>query len=137
MVQRHAASNASSIMCIIHYLQNKSDKKTRALSDTSFLKIKEAVKLRKFQSSASERLNDIRLRVPEAYCSHLHGNLRWCCKNFTNISRLLKRKNPSCDDYDPTCSKRSRISEKSLTTCLLPADKCLFCDKNGTRKHEK
>ena len=123
-------------VCIIHYQQNKTDCTIRQLSESSFKKIKEAVEVRKIQGNERERLSDICCQALSEYIPHLHGYHRWCYKNFTNVSRILKRKNPS-EEEDASSSKKARTANPSATRVLLPADTCLFCDKNRMTKKQR
>ena len=127
-------------ICVIHYNQNKSENHVVQLCNSSYQKIKEAAEVRKTHGrTQTEKLKDICSSIPEEYSPHCHGYHRWCYKNFTNISRLLKRKAPFHDDDNagPSTSKKSRLSKPSGTRVLFPADKCLFCEKNRiTKKHQ-
>ena len=57
------------------------------------------------------------------------GIIDRCCKNFTNVSRILTRKNPSEED-DTSSSKKARTASPSTIWVMLPANRSLLCDKN-------
>ena len=79
------------LVCIIHY-SFVSDKRVRSLSETSFKTITETVQLRQSAENNSDRLDDICAGVPLVFKKHCHGIHQWCYRNFTNTSRLRKRK---------------------------------------------
>lgn len=131
---KNDSNKTTGLLCIIHYSQNKSDTKIRPLSETSFEKIQETIECRRSQERVNERQGAICSQVPVNYCPNLHGYHRWCYNNFTNISRLRKRKILSGNDNESGHPKKRRTSEVSSSRILFPADKCLFCDKNRIRK---
>lgn len=121
------------LKCIIHFDRNKSDTKTRPISTESFKKVQEVATLRQSQKNVCYRLDDICAQIPGSYCPHTHGIHRWCYSNFTNTSILLKRQHP-VDDHTATSSPKQRRTSGESSSRLLPADKCLFCDKNRIKK---
>ena len=62
------------------------------------------------------------------------GIIDRCCKNFTNVSRILTRKNPSEKD-DTSSSKKARTASPSTIWVMLPANRSLLCDKNRITKY--
>lgn len=119
------------LACIVHYDHKKPHGEVRRLTKGRFEKINDCIKIRTSQTNENERLVYICSNVPSEYYPHLHGAHRWCYQNFTNISRLLKRKRSTEDDpvdHEVHCPKRCRNTIESSST-LLPADKCLFCEK--------
>ena len=135
MIKGYSRRKSTTLTCIIHYPQNKSDREVRQLSAVSFQKIKDSVKIRRAQSNEKECLESICSQVPEEHYAHIHGSHRWCYKNFTNTARLLKRK-VTDDGEQPSTAKRRRSSELG-STVLLPSDKCLFCERNRIKKGGK
>ena len=58
----------------------------------------------------NEKLEEICDNIPKEFQKDVHGILGWCCKNFTNTTSILKRKNDS-DEAGPSNSKRRKSSE--------------------------
>ena len=118
--------------CIIHYENNNSEKSVRSLTDHSFDVILQKKKLiRQTSDKSNERLDEICDKIPKTFHKHLHGTHRWCYKNFTNVSRVLKRK-CTVDKNEATTSrsKSGRIAKKVQDPMPpFPSTSCLMCNK--------
>ena len=120
------------LFCIIHYTKQKSEKEVRLLTEVSFKKIKESAEIRQSKGNVNEKLNEICDNIPKEFQKDVHGTHRWCYKNFTNTTSILKPKNDS-DEAGPINSKRRKSSE--IQSPLLPKDECLFCESSRKRTH--
>jgi hypothetical protein len=78
-------------VCIVHVDHKMGDKTVRPLSKDSFRTIQDAVSVRQSQVSVSLRLDAVCANVPEHF-DETHRVHRWCYKNYTNVSRMKKRK---------------------------------------------
>ena len=78
----------------------------------------------------NEKLDEICDNTPKEFQKDVHGIHRWCYKNFTNTTSILKRKN-DLDEAGPSNSKRWESSE--ILSPLLPKDECLFCESSRKR----
>ena len=67
----------------------------RLLTEVSFKKIKESAEIRQSKVNVNEKLNEICDNIPKEFQKDVHGTHRWCYKNFTNTTFILKRKNDS------------------------------------------
>ena len=54
-----------------------------------------AAEVRKAQGNESKGMSDTCCQVATEYIPNLHGNHIWCYKDFTNVCRIFKQKNPS------------------------------------------
>ena len=75
------------------------------------------------------------LQAPH-FNSEIHGSHKWCYRQFTNISRMLKRKHLTGEQtQESTAASRSstRCPQKEKSGLLLPQKSCLFCGK-GRKK---
>ena len=111
------------------------------MTETSFQKIKSAAEVRQSQDSEN-RLDNICSNIPSAFVPAQYGYHRSCYQRFTNVSRIMKRKKEApntSSEFGESSVKRRRVSQHSASTPsrLLPADKCLFCDKGRIRKSGK
>ena len=111
------------------------------MTETSFQKIKSAAEVRQSQDSEN-RLDNICSNIPSAFAPAQYGYHRSCYQRFTNVSRIMKRKKEAPNtrsEFGESSVKRRRVSQHSASTPsrLLPADKCLFCDKGRIRKSGK
>ena len=111
------------------------------MTETSFQKIKSAAEVRQSQDSEN-RLDNICSNIPSAFAPAQYGYHRSCYQRFTNVSRIMKRKKEApntSSEFGESSVKRRRVSQHSASTPsrLLPADKCLFCDKGRIRKSGK
>ena len=111
------------------------------MTETSFQKIKAAAEVRQSQDSEN-RLDNICSNIPSAFVPAQYGYHRSCYQRFTNVSRIMKRKKEApntSSEFGESSVKRRRVSQHSASTPsrLLPADKCLFCDKGRIRKSGK
>ena len=122
------------LFCIIHYTKQKSEKEVRLLTEVSFKKIKESAEIRQSKGNVNEKLNEICDNIPKEFQKDVHGTHRWCYKNFTNTTSILKRKNDS-DEAGPSNSKRRKSSEIQLP--LLPNHECLFCESSRKEHMEE
>ena len=126
--------------CFIHFANVKETNVT-VISETSFQKIKAASDLRQ-STAGNDRLDDICSNIPSKFLPARYGYHRSCYQRFTNVSRLVKRKKPASSSNSepvPDAVKRRRLSGQSTSTSsrLMPANMCLFCDKNRIRKSGK
>ena len=111
------------------------------MTETSFQKIKAAAEVRQSQDSEN-RLDNICSNIPSAFLPAQYGYHRSRYQRFTNVSRIMKRKKEApntSSEFGESSVKRRRVSQHSASTPsrLLPADKCLFCDKGRIRKSGK
>ena len=107
---------------IIHYTKQKSEKEVRLLTEVSLKKIKESAEIRQSKGNVNEKLNEICDNIPKEFQKDVHGTHRWCYKNFTNTTSILKRKNDS-DEAGPSNSKR-RKSQRSSHHFFLKMNVC-------------
>ena len=105
------------LFCIIHYTKQKSEKEVRPLTEVSFKKIKESAEIQQSKGNMNEKLSEICDNIPKEFQKDVHGIHRWCYKNFTNTTSILKCKNDS-DEAGPSNSKRRKFSE--IQSPLLP-----------------
>ena len=81
--------------------------------------------------------------MPSAFVPAQYGYHRSCYQRLTNVSRIMKRKKEALNtrsEFGESSVKRRRVSPQysaSTPSRLLPADKCLFCDKGRIRKSGK
>ena len=95
------------LFCIIHYTKQKSEKEVRPLTVVSFKKIKDSAEIRQSKRNVNEKLDEIFDNIPKEFQKDKHGIHRWCYKNFTNTTSILKRKNDS-DEAGLSNSKRRK-----------------------------
>ena len=101
--------------CFIQFA-NVKDRSITVMAETSFQKIQASAEVRQSQDSENRLY-----------------------QRFTNVSRTMKRKKQALNtssEFGESSVKRRRVSQYSASTPsrLLPADKCLFCDKGRIRK---
>lgn len=95
------------------------------------------------QSQDSEnRLDNVCSNIPSAFVPAQYGYHRSCYQHFTTVSRIIKHKKQALNtssEFGQSSVKKRRMSLHSASTPsrLLPADKCLFCDKGRIRKSGK
>ncbi len=122
----------SSLICIVHYEHSKYTE-VRALSDSQFNTIRNALVVRQSQAEPCHRLDPICSAIPVEFDSACHGIHRWCYKNFTNVSRLTGR---SVESHEEPVAVSSRMSSRSRFLCskqhpsLFSQHQCIFCEKN-------
>ena len=80
------------IRCIIHYDRNVMEKEVGRLTEASFSTIWQSADVRQTQENIALRLDDISKTLPSHFNSEIHCSHKWCYRQFTNISRMLKRK---------------------------------------------
>lgn len=120
----------SQLNCIIHYTSNKSHK-LRQLSDHSFQTIQEKKEIRQKSDKANERLDHICDNIPTTFYKHLHGTHVWCYKNFTNVSKIVKRKY-DMNDMESFSSRPKRVkmtTREDESSPLFSKTVCLICNK--------
>ena len=120
---------------------NVNDRSITVMTESSFQKIKAAAEVRQSQESEN-RLDNICSNIPSAFVPAQYGYHRSCYQRFTNVSRIMKRKKEApntSSEFGESSVKRRRVSQHSALTPsrLLPAHKCLFCDKGRIRKSGK
>ena len=127
--RKRVSAECTKRTCIIHFSEQRTDKTVRTLTDVSFAKIKQSVKLRKASNDVNVRMDEICGQVPETLNVNIHGIHRKCYQKLTNITNIKsrKRQHPDEDNAVPSTSKRKRASSSSI---LFPSDQCLFCGKN-------
>ena len=111
------------------------------MTESSFQKIKAAAEVRQSQDSEN-RLDNICSNIQSAFVPAQYGYHRFCYQRFTNMSKIMKRKKEApitSSEFGDSSVKRFRVSQHSASTPsrLLPAEKCLFCDKGRVRKSGK
>ena len=126
--------------CFTHFA-NVKDRTITVTTETSFQKTKGAAEVRQSKDSEN-RLDNICSNIPSAFVPAQYGYHRSCYQRFTNVSRIMKRKKEApntSSEFGESSVKRRRVSQHSASTPsrLLPADKCLFCDKGRIRKSGK
>ena len=80
---------------MIHCTKQKSEKELRPLTELSLKKIKESAEIRQSKGNVNEKLEEIYDIITKEFQKDLHGIHRWCYRNFTNTTSILKRKNDS------------------------------------------
>ena len=117
--------------CIIHYKSNKSQKRIRPLTAESFKTIQDKAEVRRSRGKSHEKLEEICKKIPTTFSPELHGTHEWCYKNFTNVSKILKRKHEEDDGSSSTSRpKRKKKSDHTdETSPLFPPDVCIICNK--------
>lgn len=126
------SSKTTELRCIIHYNTNTSEKKIRPLTEHSFQVIKEKKEIRQKKGKSKETLDDICKNIPDTFYKQLHGTHGWCYKNFTNVSKILKRKCKEEEtEQQPTSSrsKRTKKTEEEQASPLFSPEVCVICDK--------
>lgn len=105
---------------IIHYNQNKSEPTVRPLSETSFHKIKDTIKVRQSQVLLVKNHTKYvpKYLIYSHYICMVTGTIGGATET-TNISKLIKKH--SSDDA-PSISKRWRTSQQCSITVLLAED---------------
>ena len=80
------------IRCIIHYDRNVMEKEVGRLTEASCSTIWRSADVPHTQENSALRLDDICKTLPSHYNSEIHCSHKWCYRQFTNISRMLKIK---------------------------------------------
>ena len=83
------------IRCTIQYDRNVMEKEVARLTEASFSTIRRSAYVRQTQENIGLRLDDICKTLPPHFNSEINGSNKWCYRQFTNISRILKRKHPA------------------------------------------
>lgn len=119
----------SKLHCIVHFNEQKSDKHIRSLSDTSFHKIRESMRMRQASEDVDVGMESVCTQIPTNYVKNIHGAHRKCYQKFTNIGHIKSRKRPHSDQTEkdgPSSSKKKRSTSSAV---LFPSDQCIFCEK--------
>ena len=80
------------IRCIIHYDRDFMGKEVGRLIEASCSTIWRSADGRQMQKNIALRLDHICKTLPSHFNSEIHCSHKWCYRQFTNISRMLKRK---------------------------------------------
>ena len=105
--RKRVSAECTKRTCIIHFSEQRTDKTVRTLTDVSFAKIKQSVKLRKASNDVNVRMDEICGQVPETLNVNIHGIHRKCYQKLTNITNIKsrKRQHPDEDNAVPSTSK--------------------------------
>ena len=105
------------------------EKEVGRLTEASFFAIGRSADVRQTQENIALRLDDICKLLPQHFNSDIHGSHKWCYRQFTNITRMLKRKHPIGEHaQESTAVSRSstRCPQKEKSGLLFPQKECLF-----------
>ena len=122
------------VRCIIHYDGNVMEKEVCRLTEASFSTIWRSADVRQTQVNIALRPDDICKTLPPHFNSEIHCSHKWCYRQFTDISRMLKRKHSTGEQ-----TEESTAESRSLTLCpqkensglLFPQKECLFLWKRS------
>ena len=112
------------------------EKEVGRLTEASFSTIQRSADVRQTQENIALRLDFICKRLPPQFNSEIHGSHKLCYRQFTNISRMLKRKHLTGERaQESTAASRSstRCPQTEKSGLLFPQIGCLFCGK-GRKK---
>ena len=124
------------IRCIIHYDRNVMEKEVGRLTDASFYTIWRSANVRQTQDNIVLLLDDFCKTLPSHFNSEIHCSHNWCYRQFTNISRMMKRKHSTGEQTEEsTAASRSSTwcPQKEKIGLLFTQNECFLCGK-GRKK---
>ena len=124
-------------VCITDSLSTKQTVKYNRSGRVSSRKLMRQLQLEKTQGNESKGMSDMCCQVPTEYIPNLHGNHIWCYKDFTNVCRIFKQKNPSEAGGDvsspPKKSENSKSVSDQIASCYPMT---VICNFWGVKKLE-
>ena len=132
--KKNIAAVQGCLRCIIHYDRNVMKKEIGRLTEASFSTIWRSADVRQTQEKIALRLDDMCKKLPSHFNSEIHCSHKWCYRQSTNISWMLKRKHSTGEQTEEwTVASRSstRCPQKEKSGLLCPQKECFFVWKRS------
>ena len=108
-------------------------KRSWSINRSKFLHNWRSADVRQTQENIALRLDDICKILPSHFNSEIHCSHKWCYRQFTHISRMLKRKHPTGEETEEsTAASRSSTwcPQKEKKWIAISTEECFFlCEK--------
>ena len=127
-----------SLRCIIHYDRNVMEKEVGRLTEASFSTIWQSADVRQTRENIALRLDNICKTLPSHFNSEIQCSHKWCYRQFTNISRMLKIKHLTGEQTEERnqlqhLGHQPGVPRKKKVDCYFHRKNAFLCGK-GRKK---